>query len=397
MPSQLIDSVILITSSDSTRKDFGTGFVIHQDQQATYVLTCAHVVRDVGGEENLRIGSNLVELIALGEDDGFDLAILKVKGLLEKPKLSLSVSGEEGLSFILAGFSRQGRAILSRQISGKLGNQSLIVSGKRHAQTYAWDLKIEDEYRLQPGYSGSPVVDKISGKVLGVAIQRLGEGETGLAISIEALEKIWQEIPSQLLRPSVGEEDNTQRQPPSETDDLSSERGVDYTKLRDLLASGQWREADKETLAVMLKAGMNQAGMNLDKDAYFDIKSIEKFPCTDLRTIDQLWVKYSHGRFGFSIQKLIWDAVGGNEFKFGERVGWRKKRKDKLLGLWKYEYGLWREKSEITYDLHAPRGHLPWTHWLKKLVYVKSYPGSEYSSLEWGGKNLFSRVETCKL
>jgi hypothetical protein len=30
-------------------------------------------------------------------------------------------------------------------------------------------------------------------------------------------------------------------------DDLSSERGVDYTRLRDLLKAGEWREADKET------------------------------------------------------------------------------------------------------------------------------------------------------
>jgi HTH-type transcriptional regulator/antitoxin HigA len=57
--------------------------------------------------------------------------------------------------------------------------------------------------------------------------------------------------------------------------------------------------------------------------------SIENFPCDDLRTIDQLWVKYSQGRFGFSVQKKIWLEVGGKvdydtECKLGDRVGWRK-------------------------------------------------------------------------
>jgi uncharacterized caspase-like protein len=49
------------------------------------------------------------------------------------------------------------------------------------------------------------------------------------------------------------------------TDDLSSERGVNYTNLRNLLALGQWRKADEETLAVMLKAA--------NREGYLDIES----------------------------------------------------------------------------------------------------------------------------
>jgi hypothetical protein len=154
------------------------------------------------------------------------------------------------------------------------------------------------------------------------------------------------------------------------TDDLSSERGVYYTKLRDLLASGQWREADQETLAVMLKAA------NREKEGYLDHESIEKFPCTDLRTIDQLWVKYSNGRFGFSVQKCIWESVGGKPLglgeydydidvkilkKFLERLGWLK-WEDKwlrLMGLIKEEQGRVKEVEEFTFHQNAPQGHLP--------------------------------------
>ena len=128
--------------------------------------------------------------------------------------------------------------------------------------------------------------------------------------------------------------------------ELRSETNVDYTLLRDLLADGKWKEADKETFAVMLKA--------VGREGCLDINSMETFPCADLRMIDRLWVKYSGGRFGFSVQKRIWESVGGKpgEYdieiykKFGDRVGWR-------------EEGKWLDYSDITFSQYAPEGHLP--------------------------------------
>jgi serine/threonine-protein kinase len=130
-------------------------------------------------------------------------------------------------------------------------------------------------------------------------------------------------------------------------DDLSSEKGVDYTKLRDLLAQGEWKEADQETLAVMLKvAGREEYN-------WLRFEDIDKFPCTDLRTIDTLWVKYSKGRFGFSVQKRIWESVGGTpnaDYKtyerFGDRVGWRVN--SQLL-----------DGDNLNFTSQAPEGHLP--------------------------------------
>ncbi|PSB42962.1 serine/threonine protein kinase [filamentous cyanobacterium Phorm 6] len=126
---------------------------------------------------------------------------------------------------------------------------------------------------------------------------------------------------------------------------LKSARGVDYTRLRNLLAAGKWKEADGETLKVMLKAARRE------KEGYLDRESIENFPCDDLRTIDQLWVKYSQGRFGFSVQKKIWLEVGGKvdydtECKLGDRCGWRKG-------------GEWLNYSNLTFNKQAPVGHLP--------------------------------------
>ena len=119
--------------------------------------------------------------------------------------------------------------------------------------------------------------------------------------------------------------------------------------MRDLLKAGKWKEADEETLAVML----NCAGR--EKEGWLDSDSIEKFPCTDLRTIDQLWVKYSNGHFGFSVQKRIWESVGRNYEKLGDRVGWRG-------GMWLDKK--WLNYNKLTFCETVPQGYLPLNVWI---------------------------------
>jgi eukaryotic-like serine/threonine-protein kinase len=137
----------------------------------------------------------------------------------------------------------------------------------------------------------------------------------------------------------------------AETTRVISAVGMDYINLRNLLAAKKWKEADEETLRVMLKvAGREEKG-------WLDTESIEKFPCEDLRTIDQLWVKYSNGRFGFSVQKRIYQSLGGTSQydrkvweAFGDRVGWRKKNE-------------WLYYKDLTFSEKAPEAHLPVTRY----------------------------------
>jgi eukaryotic-like serine/threonine-protein kinase len=143
---------------------------------------------------------------------------------------------------------------------------------------------------------------------------------------------------------------------------LKSSCGMDYRKLRDYLAQEKWKEADEETKRVMLAVAKRE------KEGFLNIKSIDNFPCEDLRTIDQLWVKYSDGKFGFSVQKRIYQSFGGtreyNEEiweKFEDKVGWRKG-------------GNLLYYNDITFDKKAREGHLP-TH----------------SSIEGRERYLFSR------
>ncbi|MDJ1169706.1 serine/threonine-protein kinase [Roseofilum sp. BLCC_M154] len=131
-------------------------------------------------------------------------------------------------------------------------------------------------------------------------------------------------------------------------DDLRSERGVDYTRLQRLLQQQRWKDADEETYRRMLEA------VKREKEGWFREADLKNFPRTDLRTIDQLWVKYSKGRFGFSVQKQIWLDLGGKlgaydygTFKkLGDRVGWRKN-------------GSWLNYSDYTFTTNALQGHLP--------------------------------------
>lgn len=119
---------------------------------------------------------------------------------------------------------------------------------------------------------------------------------------------------------------------------LKSEVGINYTKLRDLLAAQKWKEADKETYEVMIKAVGKKSG------DFFASNELLNFPCQDLRTIDQLWVKYSQGRFGFSVQKEIYLSVGGKLRSYEDEAFSRFYRTVK----WDY----------INYNSQE-RGHLP--------------------------------------
>ena len=121
----------------------------------------------------------------------------------------------------------------------------------------------------------------------------------------------------------------------------------DCTRLGGLLAVENWKEADRETAAMMLRA----SGKN--SNSLLKLPDIERLPRQFLRTIDQLWLGCSNGRFGLTVQYQIWQEMGGNAdanyqtwYRFCDRVGWR-------LG------DAWIPYDNFTFGLDAPKGHLP--------------------------------------
>ncbi|MFH7028778.1 MAG: GUN4 domain-containing protein [Heteroscytonema crispum UTEX LB 1556] len=139
-----------------------------------------------------------------------------------------------------------------------------------------------------------------------------------------------------------------------------------YSYLETLLAAAQWKEADKETKNILLRLGGREI------QGYLSYENVLNIPSQDLCTINQLWVKYSNGHFGFSVQKQIWQSNGGepgkyneeNWVRFGEIVGWRSTREHQILfASWTTRE--WSYYSQIQFTLNAPKGHLPrlWDEW----------------------------------
>jgi hypothetical protein len=150
-----------------------------------------------------------------------------------------------------------------------------------------------------------------------------------------------------------------------------------YQQLEDYLKNQQWYEADDETYRLMITT------VGKSKGQWFTEEELLNFPCDELLTIDRLWVKYSNGHFGFSVQKKIYVECGatldgkypGDKIwrEFGDRVGWRKD-------------GNWLDYHKINPSLSSPQGIFP-------------------LGVGWGGGFwlwvccgcVFSRIQTCRV
>lgn len=190
------DYVVSVVSKNENNKSFGSGFIFFQDKSASYVLTCAHVLSDVGGINHARINGRSVKLVASGEEEDIDLVVLQVERLNAKAPatLNLQAQAEQGTAFVTAGFQLFDKKLLIRSLRGKLGKQTGLESRKQEARIKTWDIDIVDEDFLQPGYSGAPVLDELTGGVIGIVSHRQGSGRRGFAISATALNLVWPEI-----------------------------------------------------------------------------------------------------------------------------------------------------------------------------------------------------------
>lgn len=129
---------------------------------------------------------------------------------------------------------------------------------------------------------------------------------------------------------------------------------VNYGQLEQALASGQWQTADYETRRALFRA----CGLRSEVLPQPHPNWLLRCPCYDLRLIDQLWMHYSQGKFGFSVQQQIWDTCHDTYWDklviwsaFGDAVGWRS------LSLLLEKR--WKRYPELTFAERAPAGHLP--------------------------------------
>jgi len=131
---------------------------------------------------------------------------------------------------------------------------------------------------------------------------------------------------------------------------LQSERSIDYSKLRDLLAAEDFKAADAETRRLLIVV----AGLAAEKRGWVYFSEVKSIPVADLTTIDGLWQHFSNGKFGYAAQKKIWKKCRSQFDKFAEETSW-------FTDKWKNRN--WPD--EFIYNLEAPVGHLPLTNCIR--------------------------------
>ena len=200
--SGLLDACLLISSKITENHHFGTGFIIHHDEEASYIFTCAHVVNDVGGENFLQVDGRPAKLLAIGDNDGLDLAVLRTSPL-NKSIINLGLYTNVGNPFTTSGYHSFGRHYSMSSLKGRVVSQVLLTSKNITSRFKAWNLSIEDNDTLQDGYSGSPVIDLESGYCFGVMTYKHDGGLSGLAISVDEVKQIWSSMPRELIQISL--------------------------------------------------------------------------------------------------------------------------------------------------------------------------------------------------
>jgi uncharacterized Zn finger protein (UPF0148 family) len=159
---------------------------------------------------------------------------------------------------------------------------------------------------------------------------------------------------------------------------LISGFGIDYSRLRSFLIAAQWKKANDETIVIIetilsqliessysnreiieSSYSVREISMQLQGNDFFissetyspthKSEFLNQFPCEDIYIIDQLWSNYSYGRFGFSLQKQLYELCHRNYSTFTQIVGWVREDQER------YTYS----NEEKSFDIKAPRGHLP--------------------------------------
>ncbi|MBW4522275.1 MAG: GUN4 domain-containing protein [Scytolyngbya sp. HA4215-MV1] len=184
----------------------------------------------------------------------------------------------------------------------------------------------------------------------------IGLGETGLDLLTEfllahpqptcATGKAYQAL---LAVDSAKTNEFLQRHFPEGVVPLRSAQNVDYAPLQKLLAQRYFQTADQMTLHKLCEL----AGTDAVQRRWLYFTEIEPLPNLDLQTINTLWLVYSEGRFGFSVQRDLWLSLGKNWERLWAQIGWKSGNN------WT------RYPQEFTWDLSAPKGHLPLSNQLR--------------------------------
>lgn len=130
---------------------------------------------------------------------------------------------------------------------------------------------------------------------------------------------------------------------------VSSAAAIDHAPLQRHLMELEFEAADRLTSEILRQL----AGPDAVKRGYVFYSEVAAMPSVDLESLDRLWIVYSQGRFGFSVQGRLLRACGGQWERLWPRLGWK-------------QDGRWtRYPGSFTWSLAAPDGHMPLVNQLR--------------------------------
>ena len=124
---------------------------------------------------------------------------------------------------------------------------------------------------------------------------------------------------------------------------VESAVGLNYGPLQQELLNQNFEEADRITSQFL----RDLAGDAAVKRGYVYFTEVAPMSGIDLVSLDRLWTVYSQGRFGFTVQSQLLDALDGRYERLWPRIGWKRD------GVWT------RYPGAFTWSIEAPEGHMP--------------------------------------
>jgi hypothetical protein len=124
---------------------------------------------------------------------------------------------------------------------------------------------------------------------------------------------------------------------------VASAAGQDYGPLQRHLMLREFEAADRLTSEHL----RHLAGAAAVRRGYVYYSEVPAMPAVDLESLDRLWLCFSRGRFGFSVQGRLLRSCGERWEQLWPRLGWK-------------QNGVWtRYPGSFTWSLEAPDGHMP--------------------------------------
>ena len=136
---------------------------------------------------------------------------------------------------------------------------------------------------------------------------------------------------------------------------LTSDKGIDYSKLRSELQNHNLQGADQITIEVLLKA----FGPKSYTTGHVNSQEAQFPPCRDIQTVDKLWLAASKGLLGFSAQQEVFRQAAGDYRLAYNKLQWQRPGGEWLI---QYNYDGHRERFKPGYEPdygNPDKGHLP--------------------------------------